>query len=115
MENNLCETCEINPVRYDLYLAEDVRCPYCKVVKYAKKSERLLLCNMECKELYWWVSHYITPTNSYNIKVVYCLEKDECSNCGKKDFPEAIFEGVCLDKKPTSKYTSRRKNNKSRL
>jgi len=33
------------------------------------------------------------------MRVIYCLEKDECENCGKRDFPEAMFKGSKLDSK----------------
>ena len=111
-DNNLCETCAINPIRYDLYLTEDIICPYCKTIKHKKNILRLLLCSTKCDGLYWWVSEYITPVGSSNVKIIFCLEKDECIKCGKQDFPEAIFEGKCLDKISKTKYVSHKKSKK---
>jgi len=92
-----CQTCKKNPIRYKLYLDEDVKCPHCKHIKYTKKSEKLFLCSTTCPGLYWWPVEYLTPKNTKDTKVIYCLEKDECNKCGKRDFPEALFVGEYLD------------------
>jgi hypothetical protein len=88
-----CECCR-NMVRYKLVMQEDVKCPYCRYVKYKKYNEKMSLCSTKCDHLYWWPVTYLTDIQDKNIKVTYCLEKDECIKCGRRDFPEVLFSGV---------------------
>jgi hypothetical protein len=96
----ICEVCEERPLRYKLYLDEDVICPHCDYAKYAKKSEKLFVCSTQCPDLYWQPIEYLSKKNEKITKVRYVLEKDECFNCGKRDFPEALFIGERLDPQP---------------
>jgi hypothetical protein len=94
---NKCECCEKKLVRYELTLDEDIYCPHCNYLKHKKGLEILRLCSTKCSELYWFVDKYFTPKDSFFTKVRYCLEKDGCINCGRRDFPSAIFVGNRLD------------------
>src|ERR1700685_3727755 len=92
-----CQCCEIENVRYKLALDNQIKCPHCQYIKYNKKDLRLNLCSTQCKSLYWSPVEYLTPKGSKDVKVIYCLEKDECNNCGLRDFPGALFVGKYLD------------------
>lgn len=92
MENQLCGTCHNKNISYCLVNADNIICPHCKYLKYKKNSIKLNLCDIECSALYWWMVEEISD-DPENIKVSYCLEKNECIKCGKKDFPEELFVG----------------------
>uniref|UniRef100_A0A6C0C5X3 Uncharacterized protein n=1 Tax=viral metagenome TaxID=1070528 RepID=A0A6C0C5X3_9ZZZZ len=94
---NVCEVCKEAPLRYKLYLKGDVLCPYCKYVKYKEKDTTLFLCSTTCPNLYWYPAEYLSKKGDKITKVCYALEKDECFNCGKRDYPGALFVGECLD------------------
>lgn len=95
MDNNLCQICKIKPAQYDLLSLTDIKCTYCKEIKYVKSSMRLRICDFECGNLCLLLGPMI---DSRNIKVIYSLDKDTCKKCGRKDFPEALFEGINLGK-----------------
>ena len=84
-------------VAYRLTLDEEVYCPHCNYLKYEKRSQQLNLCDLECEELYCWLVDY--EQKGKEIIASYCLEKDECNQCGRRDFPEVIFKGVTTKEK----------------
>lgn len=90
---SLCKTCNKKEIRYKLKSAEDVICPFCNHIKHPKNSYELALCSTKCDFLYIWVSKYVSKPADTDVKVYFCLEKDECIKCGKRDFPEVLFVG----------------------
>lgn len=104
-ENKTCHCCS-KPLRYKLRLDKSIKCSYCNNLKY-KEGYKLYLCSTQCPNLYWWPAEYLSPKHEIETKIVYCMEKDECSKCGKRDFPSALFVGkrvVPKDLKGMIKY-----------
>lgn len=100
-DKNICTVCQKRPLCYKLYLDEDVICPHCEYVKYTKKTTTLFLCSTQCPDLYWYPDEYLSKKNDKITRVNYLLEKDECSSCGKRDYPVALFVGERLDAQKT--------------
>ena len=92
-----CGVCQKKPIRYKLHLSTDIICPYCDYLKHPKNSAHLYLCDIQCDELYWYTVEILSEKNAKHTKVIYCIEKDECCNCGKRDYTDALFEGKCLN------------------
>ena len=93
---SLCECCDENPVKYKLKNTSEANCEHCGYLKYKEGSVELNLCDLECDGLYWWVLENKTKKNSKNVSINYCLEKDECSKCGRRDFPVLNFTGTII-------------------
>ena len=91
MEPIKCELCK-KAACYQLFNETGIKCPHCKCMKFKKHEIKLTLCNIECSELYWCPEKIIS-LDANNVKVIYCLEKDECIKCGKRDYPSILFKG----------------------
>ena len=89
--NKPCETCSSKPARYQLTLTENVYCPHCNYLKYKAGKETMTICDLHCP--YWTPDNCKYDSINKKIEVTYCMEKDECNNCGQRDFPEALFKG----------------------
>ena len=87
-----CETCKKKPVRYRLKNEDKLYCPQCDHVKYT--SLELNICDTKCSSLYWWPVECKYKKGSENVSVSFMLEKDECDNCGLRDFPVLVFKGT---------------------
>lgn len=90
----LCEVCEKKEIKYKLKSKKPVRCPYddCRYLKYNRGLE-LNICSTQCEELYCWPEKYLSKKDDPICKVTFCFEKDECNQCGRRDYPSVLFEG----------------------
>lgn len=91
----LCQYCNKDS-RYELYLSQDIVCPYCSGIKY-KKNHELFLCSTQCEKMDWKVKEYLTKKRLKMTKLIYKLESDECKYCHKKSKCEGLFEGLRID------------------
>jgi hypothetical protein len=92
-----CEYCKKNLVVYKLILDQNVKCPFCKCIKYKKNEHTFSICDENCKGLYWSVSFPPVRNNKNNDPkintphAIVMMEKDECNNCGRIDFPDVSY------------------------
>ena len=70
---DLCEVCLKEKIRYELRLAENIRCPYCNHLKYKKNKTELNLCSTQCKSLYWCPSEYLSKKKSRDVRIKYIV------------------------------------------
>lgn len=94
-DNNFCEICEKKQILHELHLENDIICPHCKNIKHKLKSICLNICSLKCKGFN--SSQYIIPVKSSGYEIKFCLQKDKCSDCGKRDSPIVIFKGEHYD------------------
>lgn len=93
-EDIMCSYCK-EKAKFDLQLGRNIYCEHCNYLKY-DTSTRLVLCDLNCNYLYWYPCGHKFNKSTRKIKVNYVIEKDECSNCGKRDFQEAEFVGKLI-------------------
>lgn len=90
-----CEYCKKKLVVYKLTLDQNVKCPFCKYIKYKKNEHTFSICDENCEGLYWSVSiHNCNKKNNdcdSNTRANVMMEKDECNNCGRIDFPDVSY------------------------
>jgi hypothetical protein len=91
LDNIKCQLCE-QRAKISLRLNENIHCEHCGYLKY-DTNEKLILCELECPNLYWWPCDHTYNNKTNVLTASYCMEKDECNNCGKRDFQEALFIG----------------------
>lgn len=87
-----CNCCQ-KPAAYFLSNTHQLKCCRCKNIKYKIGDIKLNLCDLQCDNLYWTLEKEIS-SDPANMKVVYCLEKDECDHCGQRDWPSVTFSGT---------------------
>ncbi len=87
-----CDVCETNNIRYRLKNTDIITCQHCDEVKYTMLE--LNICSTECPNLYWDPVEYLSKKGDKTVEVSYLLEKDECGNCGQRDFQVILFKGT---------------------
>ena len=95
MDKLKCQLCK-QEAQFDLQLSKNIYCVHCGYLKY-DTDEKLVLCQLECPYLYWWTTDHKYNNKTNIITVDYCMEKDECNKCGKRDFQEAPFTGLHIN------------------
>jgi len=89
-----CQVCD-GDARFDLTLNENIHCYKCNTIKY-DTTEKLVLCNLQCPNLYWMLDDYQYDKHTNTIQVIYGMEKDECIKCGVRDIHEGTFVGQVI-------------------
>jgi hypothetical protein len=74
-----CDACHKNPVKYKLEHIGKIKCPYCCYLKYEKLT--LDLCSTKCPRLYWRCTGYLPKREDYHVKFAFMLEIGACDNC----------------------------------
>ena len=91
MSQKKCQICN-ERAKYHLKSNDKLYCYNCKHRK--EDTKELIICELKCPQSWWTLNKYKFNTENNRIEATYFLEKDECDNCGMRNYYDIVYNGL---------------------